>query len=133
MLFYFCLLKGGKNKSLSLSLFLLSPPPPPFFYRCGDATGFPACIDRSAAASQSSPSYSPSPLVATAPSTCHRRPRIYPSPNASHSAAGLIAPGKSCLLAKISTAALRISGSSTIDRNSAEALSTRSRSAQSTT
>jgi hypothetical protein len=36
-------------------------------------------------------------------------------------------------LAKISTAAFLIRGSSTIDRNSLEALDTRSRSAQSTT
>ena len=42
--------------------------------------------------SQSSPSYSPSPLVAIVPCTCHFRAFIVSSPMSGHSSRGLIAP-----------------------------------------
>eukprot|EP00963_Diacronema_lutheri_P006942 scaffold622_cov335-Pavlova_lutheri.AAC.10 len=93
----------------------------------------PRCICLSVLASQSNPSYNPSPRVATVPCTCHLRVRICGRPRCWHTSDGDMAPFKSCLLAKISNALFRIRGSSMIVLNSLVALPIRSRSNESTT
>ena len=80
------------------------------------------CMCLNVVHSQSSPSYNPSPLVATVPCTCHVRSRSCETPSCSHTSAGLSAPFMSCLLAKMRIAELRISGSDTIVLNSFDAL-----------
>lgn len=82
------------------------------------------CICLNVVQSQSSPSYNPSPFVATVPCTCHVRSRSCETPSCSHTCAGVSEPFMSCLFAKMRMAELRMSGSETIVLNSFEALRT---------
>ena len=83
--------------------------------------------------SQSKPSYKPSPVVAHADWMNHWRWRKLWSPSFSVTSAAVIAWGRSCLFAKTSSTASRISSSLSILVSSSRASSMRSRSLLSTT
>mmetsp|Transcript_2308 Transcript_2308/g.6878 ORF Transcript_2308/g.6878 Transcript_2308/m.6878 type:complete len:206 (+) Transcript_2308:48-665(+) len=98
--------------------------------RGGGGEGYPSLI---AFASQSSPSCSPSPLMADVLKICHCRCLSDASPSLSATASTGKALGRSCLFAKTSSAASLSSSSSSIVTSSCFEIPIRSASALSTT
>mmetsp|Transcript_37297 Transcript_37297/g.121299 ORF Transcript_37297/g.121299 Transcript_37297/m.121299 type:complete len:212 (+) Transcript_37297:52-687(+) len=96
----------------------------------GGGEGYPSLI---AFASQSSPSCSPSPLMADVLKICHCRCLSDASPSLSATASTGKALGRSCLFAKTSSAASLSSSSSSIVTSSCFEIPIRSASALSTT
>mmetsp|Transcript_11643 Transcript_11643/g.40779 ORF Transcript_11643/g.40779 Transcript_11643/m.40779 type:complete len:227 (+) Transcript_11643:1062-1742(+) len=138
--------RGGVGAGRAATAAAARPPPPPsagVVRRASAAAAklppgrclpayLPPFLER-VAESQSRPSYRPSPVVAQVAWMNHSRPRSEWRPSLSVISAGVMARGKSCLLANTSSVASRSSSSESSLSSSALASSTRSRSFESTT